>query len=140
MKTFVEHLRESNPILNQNNGQNIILTTSLRRTCRHFSTRRIPAHFPRSAQDRENWMALVHYGGQFGQDQFKQFLELARSIYGRISPTGQLFQMGASLVFFLTNQILLFQNSERIFSDHTRAATLTLVHKTELITSFLTHF
>ena len=29
-------------------------------------------------------------GGQFGQDQFKQFLELARSIYGRISPTGQL--------------------------------------------------
>ena len=54
MKTFVEHLRESNPILNQNNGQNIILTTSLRRTCRHFSTRRIPAHFPRSTQDREN--------------------------------------------------------------------------------------
>ena len=36
----------------------------------------------------------------------------------------------ASLVFFLTNQILLFQNSERIFSDHTRAATLTLAHKT----------
>ena len=35
--------------------------------------------------------------GQFGQNQFSQFSELARSIYGRTSPTGQFWQRVSSL-------------------------------------------
>ena len=38
-----------------------------------------------------------------------------------------------NLVFFVINQILLFQYSERNFSAYTRAVILILAHKTELI-------
>ena len=54
-------------------------------------------HFSRSAQGRENWAAQLHELGQFGQNQFFQFSELVRSIYGRASPAGQFWQMASAL-------------------------------------------
>ena len=39
----------------------------------------------------------MHELGQFGQNQFFQFSELERSIYGRTSPAGQFWQMVSAL-------------------------------------------
>ena len=42
-------------------------------------------------------MVLLHEQGQFGQNQFSQFSELARFIYGRTSPAGQFWQIVSAL-------------------------------------------
>ena len=62
-----------------------------------LAVRYLIVHFSPSTQGRGNWAALLHEQDQFGQNQFSQFSELARSICGRTSLAGQFWQMVSAL-------------------------------------------